>query len=98
MRREELGARRSGGRLPIVPPRNAIEAAAAAGEEIEVVLEVADDRVHVDPRVLLGDRARGVAQGRLTHVERHEAPELPGARERVEQRAGSSPTCPSRAR
>ena len=52
-----------------------------------MTLEVADDGVNVDAGVLAFDRAGGVAQGRLAHVERDEAPKGSAGRERVQQQS-----------
>ena len=53
-----------------------------------MVLEVADDRVHLDAVVLARDRGGGVAQRLLAHVEGHEAIERARVAERVEQEPG----------
>ena len=52
-----------------------------------MALEVADDAVHLDPRILLGDRRRRLPKSLLGHVERHESPEVSGLDHRVEQEA-----------
>src|SRR5205807_1720808 len=61
------------------------EARTAGRDPVEVALEVADDGVYVDAWVLAFDRVGGVAQGRLAHVERDEAPKGSVRRERVQQ-------------
>jgi hypothetical protein len=53
----------------------------------QVALEVADDAVDVERRVLVGERGGAVAHGLLGDVERHVAPERAGALHRVEQHA-----------
>ena len=51
-------------------------------------LEVADDRVHLEPRVLLRNRMRARNEHVLAHVERNEASQCPLVDERVQQQAG----------
>jgi hypothetical protein len=48
------------------------------GQPHEMMLEVADDAVHLDLGVLLGDRRRCLAERLLGHVEWDESPEVPG--------------------
>ena len=64
------------------------EARAAAREQLEVTLEVAHDRVHLEPGVGGRDRPRGCPQRRLAHVERHEAPQAAAVAERVQEEPG----------
>ncbi len=54
----------------------------------EVVLEVADDAVHLDPGILLGDPGRGLPQRLLGDVEGHEALQVARLDHRVEQEPG----------
>ena len=61
------------------------DAASAGGDLVEMVLEVADDRVHFDAVVLAGDRGRCAPECLLADVERNEATQRARARERVEQ-------------
>ena len=67
----------------------------AFGEPPEVALEVADDTVYLDARVLGRDRGGRLAKRLLRDVEGHEAPKVAGLDHRVEEqpsllgRAGS---------
>src|SRR5262249_45076786 len=71
--------------VPDRAPEERDEARAAGGQPVEVALEVADDRVHVDTWVLDLDGGGGVTQRRFAHVERDEPPEGFVRGERVEQ-------------
>ncbi len=55
------------------------------GHAVEVSLEVADDPVHPQPVVLVGELLRGVADDLLGDVERDVAAQRPLAGHRVEQ-------------
>ena len=62
----------------MVPPRNATQPPPAAGQERQVALEVADDGVDLEARVLGGDRGAALARSVcLADVEGHEPPERP---------------------
>ncbi|MEX2210367.1 MAG: hypothetical protein WD689_01190 [Gaiellaceae bacterium] len=61
------------------------EPPAAAGQQAEVALEVADDGVDADPRIVRGDLLGALAQHRLAHVEGNEPFQLVAVAERVEQ-------------
>ena len=88
----------SGSRLPMVPPRNATTRVPSRWDEVEVALEVADDRVHLDAVVLRGDR-RGRGARAWPRSRRRARSARAGRVSRTRRAAGaSSPTCPSRAR
>ncbi len=73
-----------------VPDRSAEEhdqPAAAGRDGLEVEREVADDGLHVDPRVFLFDRGGGVVQRALADVEGDESPQRSGVAHPVEQHA-----------
>ena len=71
----------------MVLPRNATTRRPPVGMLVEMVFEVADDRVHLDAVVLAGDRRRGAPERLLADVEGNEATERARAGERVEQQA-----------
>ena len=73
-------ARRSGREVADRAAEERDERVPPPGQLAEVVLEVADDRVHAHARVLGRDRRGRVAQRRLAHVERHEASSVPASR------------------
>ena len=78
-------ARGAGARLPMVLPRNATSRVPPVGRSVEVVLEVADDRVDVARRAYSRATAAAASrQGLLADVERHEAVE------RARRRASAS--------
>ena len=58
------------------------------GKPHEMTLEVADDAVHLDPRILVRDRCCRLPQRLLGDVEGHEASEVAGLDHRVEQEPG----------
>ena len=91
-------ARASGSRLPIVPPRNATSRRPPPGSRSRWRSKSPTTACTSTPGYSRVDRGGRVAQRLLAHVERHEARER--ARRRAARRAaaGSSPTCPSRAR
>ncbi len=64
------------------------QAAVGVGQQVEVTLEIADDRVHPHRRIFLPDRGRGVGEHGLVHIERDEPAQVAAALEGVEQQAG----------
>src|SRR5207249_7075590 len=63
------------------------QAAPAPGDQVQIALEVADNRLNRDPRVVRRDLARARLQGFFVHVERDEAGERAGGVERVQEEA-----------
>ena len=57
------------------------------GQPVEVALEVADQPVDAQPRILAGQLCRALAHDALGHVDRHVALERAGGGHRVEQQA-----------
>ena len=69
----------------MVEPRKAKSRRPSAGSDCEVPLEVADDGVHLEPRILARDRVRAADQHLLAHVERDETTQGSLGDERVQQ-------------
>ena len=78
----------SGARLPMVPPRNATRRVPPPGSSSRWCSKSPTTACTSMPGYSPAIGERGVAQRRLAHVERHEAPERAGGAQRVEQEAG----------
>ena len=84
--REELGARRRR-QVADGAAEERDQAPSAGGEQVEVVLEVADDGVDVEARVLGDDGAGCASKGRLADVEGNEPAQHAAVSQRGQEQA-----------